>query len=251
MKIWDSQQQRKKRRHKKNYFLRLLIVLAAGFGLYYWLTSPFFDVQKIIVENNNYYTKGQIIAKSEAKTGQNIFVVKTDKMKDKLLNDTYIKSARVKRSLPDTITITVDERSEVAMTPYADTFIIIDKDGLVLRKSDAEQKLPLLVGMTIKAMEEGRPLEVEETGVLTDTLKIVDNMKSTNIFFKKIDLSNIIIKAYIYDQLICQGSPENVLESMCNGNLENVLYDLYTREIERGIIYVGSDNYYSFNPMVE
>ena len=251
MQIWDSQEKRKKKRRKKHYLLRFLLFAALCAGAYCWLTSTFFDVQKIEVENNSYYTKGQIIAKSEAKTGRNIFGVKTENIKETLLTDPYIKSVRVKRSLPDTITIAIEERREAAMVPYSDIFIIIDSDGLVLRKSNAELKLPLLVGMTIKAMEEGQPLEVEETGVLTDTLKIMGNMEGSEIFFKKIDLSGVIIKAYIYDQLICQGSPENVLESVRNGNLENVLYDLYTREVERGIIYVGSDNYYSFNPMVE
>jgi len=231
--------------------LRFLLLTAVAAGAYYWLTSPFFDVHKIIIENNSYYTKGQIIEKSEAQTGQSIFVADINKIKDMLLKDPYIRSVRVKRSLPDTITITVDERRESAMVPYADMFVIIDKDGIVLRKSNVEQKLPLIAGTTIKAMELGRPLEVEETGVLTDTLKTIGDMENSGIFFKKIDISNIIIKAYIYDQLICQGSQENLRASVINGNLENVLYDLYTREIERGIIYVGSDNYYSFNPLVE
>ena len=251
MQIWDSQNKRKKKRRKKHYLLRLLLIAALCAGAYYWITSPFFDVQNIEVENNSYYTKVQIIAKSEAKTGQNIFGVRAGDIKEKLLADPYIKSVWVNKTLPGTVTITVDERREAAMVPYSDMFIIIDRDGLVLRKTNAAPKLPLLVGITIKTMEEGLPLEVEETGILTDTLKLIGNMEGSDIFFIKIDLSGVIIKAYIYEQLLCQGSPENLSESILNGNLENVLYDLYTREVERGIIYVGNDNYYSFNPLVE
>jgi len=242
---------KKKKRRKKNYILRLFIVIALGAGLFYFLSSPFFDVQKITVENNNYYTKEQIIDKAEAKTGQNIFRTNTEGIKGNLLSDPYIRNARVKRALPDTIVVTVEERTEAAAAPYADLFIIIDKDGLVLRKSDVEPKLTLLIGLTIKTMEEGRPLEVEETGVLTGTLKMLETMERTEVFFKKIDISHVIVRAYIFDRLICEGTPENVLESMESGNLEIFLYNLYTDGIERGIIYVGSDNYFSFNPMVE
>jgi len=242
---------KKKKRRKKNYVLRLFIVIALGAGLFYFLSSSYFDVQKITVENNNYYTKEQIISKAEAKTGENIFSTNTKDIKDKLLADPYVRTARVKRALPGAIVITVEERSESAAVPYSDMFIIIDRDGLVLRKSDIEPKLTLLVGLTIKTMEEGRPLEVEETGVLTGTLKMLETMERTEVFFKKIDMSHVIIKAYIFDRLICQGTPENVLDSMESGNLEIFLYNLYTDGIERGIIYVGSDNYFSFNPMVE
>jgi cell division protein FtsQ len=247
----DAQTKRKKKRRKKNYLLRLLLIIALGVGLYYLLTSSFFDVQNISVENNNHYTKEQIISKADAKTGQNIFGVKTNKIKDALLEDPYIKNVRIKRSLPGTVITIVEERKEAAMVPYADTFIVMDKDGLVLRKSNVELRLPLLIGMTIKTMEEGRPLEVEETSVLTGTLDMLETMESTDMFFKKIDISNVIIKAYIYDQLICEGTPENVLASMLSGGLEKILYELYTEGTERGIIYVGSDNYYTFSPVVE
>ena len=247
----EEQKKKKKRRRKKHYLLRLLIIAMIGAGLYYFLTSPLFDVRTITVENNSYYTKEQIISRGEAKTGYNIFSTNTGRIKDLLLGDPYIKSVRVKRSLPDTVVITVEERSEAAAVPYADIFIIIDKDGLVLRKSEIEPQMTLLTGMTIKTMEEGSPLEVEETGALTGTLKILEAMDATDMFFKKIDISSIKVKAYIYDQLICEGTPDNIIESMLSGNLETVVYNLYTKGTERGIIYVGSDNYYSFSAMLE
>ena len=247
----DEPKKKKKKRRRKNYLLRLLAVMALGALSYYLLTSALFDVQKVTVENNSYYTKGQIISKAEAKVGQNIFGVNTGRIKELLLDDPYIKSVRVKRSLPGTVVITVEERCDAAAIPYSEIFIMIDKDGLVLRKSETEPQMTLLTGMTIKTMEEGRPLEVEETGALTGTLKIIEAMGSADMFFKKIDISSIKVKAYIYDQLICEGTPENILESMNSGNLETVVYNLYTKGTERGIIYIGSDNYYSFSAIVE
>ena len=251
----ESQKRRKKYRLKKKYFWRraLLMVLllsAIGTGCYFWLTSAFFDVREIVVEHNRHYTREQIIQMAGARVGENIFGVQTNRMRDALLEDPYMRSVRIRRNLPASIIITVEERSEAAKVPYADTFIVIDSDGLVLRRTATPPKLPLLMGMTIKAMEEGRPLEVEETSVLTGTLQMIETMENTDLFFMRIDISSILIRAHIFENLICQGTPENVKESMLSGGLQKLLYELYTNGVERGIIYVGSDNYFSFNPMI-
>lgn len=241
---------KKKKRKKKNYLLRFIVILVIGAGLYYFSTTPLFDVDRIEVKNNSYYTAEQIIQMAEAKVGGNLFEVDTKKMKNKLLKDAYMKNVSVKRGVPSTIIITVDERKEATVIPYGNKFIILDENGLVLRHSDLEPKLPLLLGMTIKEMVPGKALEVEENGVLTDTLFMLQAMEKNDMYFKKIDISNIIIKAYIYDNLICEGTPENILKSMENGNLQMVLKDLFENGVERGIIKVGSDNYCSFSPML-
>ena len=241
---------KRKKRKKKNWLLRILIVIIIGIILYFSLSSALFDVDKIVVKNNSYYTSEQIIQLSGAKVGVNLFKAETGEMKERLLKDSYMKNVSVRRKIPSTITITVEERKEATVIPYGDKYIILDENGLVLRHSDVEPKLPLLLGMTIKEMTPGKALLVEENSVLTDTLFMLQSMEKNDMYFKKIDISNIIIKAYIYDNLICEGTPENILNSMEAGNLQTVLQDLFNKGVERGVIKVGSDNYCSFNPMV-
>jgi len=241
---------KKKKRKKKNWLLRICVVIIIGISLYFFLSSSIFDVNKIVVKNNSYYTSEQIIQMSGAKVGGNLFKAETRAMKDKLLKDSYMKNVSVKRTIPSTITIIVEERKEATVIPYGKKYIILDENGLVLRHSDVEPKLTLLLGMTIKEMTPGKALVVEENSVLTDTLYMLQSMKKNNMYFKKIDITNIIIKAYIYDNLICEGTPENILNSMENGNLQTVLQDLFNKGIERGIIKVSTDNYCAFSPMV-
>lgn len=241
---------KKKKRKKKNYLLRLFVVILIGVALYFFFSSTIFDVDKIAVKNNNYYTAEQIIQMSGMKVGGNLFKVETRAIRDKLLKNPYMKNVSVDRSIPSTITITVDERKEATVIPYGEKFIILDENGLVLRHSEVEPKLPLLLGMTIKEMSPGKALLVEENSVLTDTLFMLQSMEKNDMYFKKIDITNIIIKAYIYDSLICEGTPENILKSMENGSLQTVLKDLFAKGVERGIVKVGSDDYCSFSPMV-
>lgn len=240
---------KKKKRKKKRYLLKFLVLAAIITGLYFFFTSSLFDIQKIAVENNHYYTVEQVISLAGAKTGENLFEVSLKDMKKKLLADPYIKNVKLKRKLPAQVAIIVEERKEDAAIPYGNRYIIIDGEGMVLRKSEVEPALTLLLGMTVKNMEPGTPLEVEENSALTDTLKLLREVKKHELYFKKIDISSIVIKAYIYDQLICEGTPENILNNL--DSLQEVLYDLYAKGIERGVIKMGSDEYFSFSPLVE
>ncbi len=213
--------------------------------------SGLFDVSEVEVENNSYYTAEQIIEKSGLKTGENIFECRTRKLKEALLADTYIKDVKVSRKLPDTIIISVTERTETAAVEYGDSYIILDSSGLVLRQTETEPKLTLLVGLTLKSIEEGKALVAEENYVLSDTLEILEMMTESEVYFKKIDLSGVMIKAYIYDNLICSGTPEAVAENLKNGGLKQVLYELYSQGVERGTITVNSDGSCAFNAAIE
>ena len=246
----NKKPRKKKKRKKKNYLLRLLVFVLIAVGLYFFSTTPVFDVTEIQVKNNSYYTSEQIIQMSSAKVGGNLLKTDTKSIKEELLKDTYIKNASVKRSIPGTIIITVSERIESAVIPYGNKYIIIDENGLVLRHSNTEPKLTLILGMTIKEMVPGNALIVEENRLLTDTLFMLNSMNINDMYFKKIDISNSIIKAYIYDNLICEGTPENILSSMEKGSLQIVLKDLFENGVERGTIKIGSDNYCSFSPMI-
>jgi cell division protein FtsQ len=245
----DIKKKKKKKRRKKNYVLRFFIVICIGIGLYLFLTSSLFDIETVSVENNIYYTPEQIINIAGAKTGGNIFAESTRAMKANLLKDPYIKNAAVARNLPDDIGIVVEERKEAAYILYRSDFVIIDNDGMVLRQASVEPKLTLLEGMTIKKIEPGMPLEVEENGILTGTLNLLKKMEEQGLYFKRIKISNVVIKVYIFDNLVCEATPENLAKNM--QQLKEVMTDLYKKGIERGVINMGSDGYFSFSPVPE
>lgn len=239
---------KKKKRKKKNYLLRLFLIVAIGIGLYFLMDTSFFDVQKINVAGNNYYTKQQVIDKAGIKNGTNIFFeMKTKAAKNKLLQDPYIKNVKVGRRPPATIIIKVEERKDAAAVMYGTSYFVIDKEGMVLKKTDKAPKVTLLSGIVMKTAEVGKPLEAEENLLLTDTMQMIGTMEESEIYFKKIEISNVMIGAYIYDQLLVYGTPEAVVENMESGNLQQVLYKLHEQGIERGIIRVGTDGYCSFS----
>ncbi|MDD3349436.1 MAG: FtsQ-type POTRA domain-containing protein [Eubacteriales bacterium] len=245
-----AEPKKKKKRRKKHYLLRLLLVILMGVGLYFFLTSEFFNVDKIVVENNKYFTAEQVIGLAEAKPGGNLFGQATEEMKDKLLADPYVKSVSVSRKLPNQLVITVTEREEYATVPYGKSFLVIDKEGMILRQTDTAPTLPLLVGLTLSNIKIGTALRVEENSLLTGTLKLLEKMDENEIYFKKIEISAVVIRAYIYDSLLCEGTPENIMKNM--DEIKQVLYDLYKKGTERGVIKVyGDDKDCAFSPVIE
>lgn len=242
---------KRKKRKKKHYFLRFLLLVAVAVGLYYFLSSSFFDIQTIKVGETSHFTKQEIVKLSGVKKGCNLFKADLGASTDALLKEPYIKEVRIKRSIPSTVYIAIKERQEAVAVPYGDIYILMDKEGMVLRKVDVAPELPILIGMTIRNMDPGKRIEVEESGVLERTFAMLEAMEESDIYFKKIDISQVTVKAYINDLLICKGSPADILTNMKNGNLKTVLYDLYTKGTERGIINISGENYCSFSPNIQ
>ena len=245
--------EKKKKRRKKHYFLRFVLFIALVAGVIALLNSSLFDLKRIEVEGNSYFTSEQVIERSGAKIGKNLFfgIDKKD-MQKALFKDPYVKGLKISRKLPGTLVISLEERTEAAAFPYSDLFVITDPEGLVLRTTEVEPKLPLLIGLTIKSMDAGKALEVEENSILNDTLSLIAQMHKSDVYFKKIDISKVMVKAYVYDYLICQGMPDDIEAALKDGTLQNMLYQLYSGGIERGTISVTADTAnMAFSPLYE
>ena len=238
---------KKKKRRRKHYFLRFCIFCVLVFGLYAFLNSDFFAVRNFEVTGNQYYTPAQIIEMSGLQSGVNLFFeTKTRPARNALLEDPYIRLAEIKRKPKDTIQINIEERREYAGVPYGDQYVLIDREGTVLRVADAEPTLPILGNMTITEMTPGSALQVEQAYLLTDTLSLLQLVEENDIYFKRIDFSTVIVRAYIYDDLYCEGAPANIRDNIAS--IQKLLQELYQQEITRGVIRVGTDNYLSYSP---
>lgn len=245
----EDASRKKKKRRKKHYFLKFLVVVAVGTGLYFLLNSALFDIRTISVANNAYYTAEQVIEKSGMHTGENIFWIELGKAKKRLLSDPYVKNAELKRSFPSEINILIEERTESAAILDGHEYILIDEDGMVLRKTETEPTITLLRGMHVLTAKEGMALEVEENAAFKDTLDLLKEIQKYELYFKKIDVSNIILRAYIYDQFVCEGTPENFMNNL--DSLKQVLFYSHTQNIERGMIKIGGDGHLAWQPVTE
>ena len=217
-----------------------------------FLSSPMFDVKTYQIEGNSYYTDDEILVMGNCQTGGNIFWGSgVGEIKKRLSKDTYMEEVTVKRSLPDTLIIQITERKQTAAIIYGDEYVVIDSNGIILRRTDVEPKIPVIQGLTISKLKVGQEIETEEKVLLRQTLELLNSMEEGDLFFKRISISDLQIRAYIYDSLICEGTPENLMEAIESGKLQLVIQELLDRDIERGVIQVSGEDYISFSPKID
>lgn len=242
----------KKKRRKKRMGLWILIIAVAAVIFVLIGRSSYFNIDNIEVKGNKYYTEEQIISMSGAQTGINTFSAGLSNMEKLLADDAYISSATIKRKLPDTIEITIKERTEAAAVYCEKNYYVVDGSGYILKiTAEKPDSVTVVRGLTVKNGEDGQALEVKESRMLTETLDMLTEAAKSTVSFKKINIKNTIIRAYIYNHLIVRGTADNISECLSSGKLEAVLYDLYEKGIKNGMISIGSDQYCVFSPKIK
>lgn len=247
----QKQPRKKKKRRKKRYLLKFFLLLVLCIGLYYFLHSSVFNLEKVVVSGGERFTAEQLQNMAKLKTGTNLFEFKAGDCEERLLEDPYIKAVHIKRKLPATVEIELTERKEKAVFIQDKQYIVIDSEGVVLRTADKDPKQPVLAGVTVTTAKENQPVEVKEKYGLQKAMKLLAAMEEADLYFKKIDVSKLIVKLYLTDKLYCKGEAKNLLIGMEEGDLKAVIYDLYKRKIKKGVVNVGDEQYYSYSKKIK
>ncbi|MFQ8602652.1 MAG: cell division protein FtsQ/DivIB [Anaerovoracaceae bacterium] len=239
---------KKKRRKKKRYLLKFFILVLICTGIYFAVHIEYFAVDGIAVAGNNEISDEEIIKLSKIKTGENLFDVHPWFAQRRIKKNLYIEDVNVDRKLPNKIVITVKERSGKAQFSYGKKYVVADNDGMVLDITKEAQKVTLVENIKVNKAELKKDIEVKETEIYEKAMNIIKTAETGDLYFKKLSISGNTVNAYIYDGLICKGSYKNLIECMKNGTLKTVVFDLYQKDVESGVINIGSNNYCSFTP---
>lgn len=152
----------------------IIIVLA--------LTAPIFNITNITVSGNSQLSSNMIISLSGLRKGENIFKFNNN-VQQKIKENTYIESVNIKRKLPGTVIISVEERTIKYQINLINSYVYIDKNGYILENSAEKKDVPVIVGLSInenEMMNEKR-LKTEDLEKLNDIIKIIDSAKAINV----------------------------------------------------------------------
>lgn len=244
-----KKREKKRRKNRISPLRKIIGIIGIIAGILLIASTSYFNVKNYEITGNSYYSKEEIMVMGDCKSGQNIFWGTDLKdIKTRLEKDSYMEGVKVKRVLPNTIAIELDERRQVAAVVYGQHYVVIDSDGIVLRNTEVDPKVTHVHGLTISKIEVGQPIEVEETVKLRQTLEMLAMMESKDMYFVKIEMTKSGVDAYVLDHLVCKGTPQNIMESMKTQNLQKVITGLFNLKIERGTINISGGDYISFNP---
>ena len=243
-----------KQKKRNSFRTRFYVVLTAIALLVCWLilsSSGLFTIDAIVVQGNSHYTAEEIINMGHASPGRNIiYKANIKETTEYLENNPYIRHAEVRRRLPSTLVIKVTERQERLAFKYDDDYLIMDEDGILLKKTRNEPKTTIVKGLVVSKIKLGEKIGTENNKLLNKVLTIIKTMIKSDLFFVRLDVSKEkTVKAYIYDTLVVKTDYDSLITNMKNGKLHLVLEKLFSDGIKRGTITFEEDGSASFMPI--
>ena len=214
--------------------------------------SPVFTVDSIEVRGNSHYTTEEIINMAHAVPGKNIiYHANKEEMTNYLEQNPYIKSAKVSRRLPSTLVIKVRERQEKFAFRYDDDYLIMDEDGVLLKKTRNQPNLTMVEGNVVNRIKLGEPLGTEDEQRFRETVDLIKATSKADLYFVRIDMSaRNKVRAYIYDTLLVRTDYDSLITNLDNGRLHQIVEKLFDDGIKRGTITFNEDGSASFMPII-
>jgi len=242
-----------KQRKKNRFRTRFYVLVTAGILLICWLilsNSGIFTIDAIEVKGNSHYTAEEIINIGHATSGRNIiYKANIKETKEFLEQNPYIKHAEVTRRLPSTLVIKVTERQEHMAFKYDDDYLVMDEDGILLRKTRNKPKTTIIEGIVVSKIKLGEKIGAENGKRMDRAIDIIQTMIKSDLFFVKDDMSKKkSVKAYIYDTLVVKTDYDTLMAHMEDGKLHIVMEKLLKEGIKRGTISFLEDGSASFVP---
>lgn len=193
-------------------FIVLLVTVFAVLSL-----TVLFPIKQITAKGSEKYTSEQIVASSGIDIGDNLFIssVKTDALREKL---PYIESVKIKRTLPDSIAITVKDAEPYACYYSDGAYYTVSRSGYVLENGEEKPDslfeiraggVKCALGKAVVFSEEGTEdliLEIgrlaEEYGLSLNCIDVTDEIaltvKAENRFVVNLGTSNYLDKKFAH-----------------------------------------------------
>ncbi len=190
-----EEQKRAKKIKRIKFFLKIFIIIGLISGsITFALVSPIFNISNITVAQNNKVATDTIVSLSTLKNGENIFKFYNKYIENKIKENPYIESVKIKRKLPSTVEIEVKERIAKYAVDYMGKYAYINTQGYILEIVDNNENLPIIQGAITKEDEfvPGKRLNTDDLNRLEDVIKIMHTMKESSLDSKvtSIDINN-------------------------------------------------------------
>jgi cell division protein FtsQ len=239
-----------KTRRSKVRFWSILAAALLALGFFLLTMTGVFTVEYIEVRGNSYFTSEEIINIGHAVPGKNlIYHPEKKEIVGYLVQNPYIKSAKVRRKLPSTLVIEVEERKEACIFRYDDDFLVLDSDGVLLKKTRTEPQLTVVSGMVVNKIKLGEVIGTTDPGMFNNTMRILRAMEDGDMYFIRIEMGEEkSVRAYIYESFLVKGTCDTLVENLENGHLHMIVEKLFDDDITRGSIILNEDGTASFQP---
>lgn len=243
---YESPKEKEKKKKKRRKIFRTIKVLMIIFiligGIAYFLLSPIFNITNINVSGNEKISSEEILSLSQLQKNENIFKINKQDTREKIKQNAYIDTVEIKRTLPDTVTIVVTERTATYQINFANLYMLINNQGYMLEATEMNENMPVIVGIATSEedIKAGNRLCVDDLEKLEDVLKISESAKSNNLdqLITKIDITNkddYVVEMKAEKKTVHFGDTTNLALKML------YVSDIISKEKDEGEIFVNTD----------
>ena len=140
----------------------LVAISLIAAGIFALLLTPIFNVHTVTVHGNKTVAREDIVRGSGIIEGTNIFGVSLSRVKDNLESMNRISSVKVRRVLPSTISITVEEGAPAVYILSGGNCVGITSDGRVVTVTSAPASLTNTEAPPLPAADVDEPAPEED-----------------------------------------------------------------------------------------
>lgn len=220
---------KKQRRFRRPKLIKFLGLAVAFFALLYLLGClPIFQVAEIAVEGTTALTADKVISLSGIQVGDNFFYLNTWKAKKDLKQNPFVEDVKIRRALPNKVTIVITERKSVGYIVTTDGYIQVGEDGrlLAIQQTLSNYNLPVISGIDLSELPAiGGFIENEKLKQALEILQNCDQSLLDNIAELNVGQEYYIL-AYTNQKLeVRLGGLDNIEQRLqdLNGILTNVV----------------------------
>jgi cell division protein FtsQ len=132
-------------------------ITVAGVGLLVWLAlwSPLFKFDGVEVRGGRNVSMRSIVAVADLDSGDNLLTLDQGRIVNAVESLPWVRSARVQRRLPGTISVLIKERSPAMVLTTPDGKWAIDRAGRVIGQGHVTRRLPVIATGTTGHVEPG------------------------------------------------------------------------------------------------
>lgn len=176
---------------KKGSKALAIISLVLFTGALAFVAYQLFQVRQITVTGCETRGTDEIIALSGLELDTSIFKVDRQAVMDGIAGDAYLKPVGVEIKYPDNVVIAVEERKEAAVIEKDNAYVVIDREGWVLRFATdyGEAPYPLVDGIGADTALVGRQIGTKDSFKIGELTRLLDAFASHGIEPERIDVS--------------------------------------------------------------
>jgi cell division protein FtsQ len=157
------------------FIVALAYLLVKGYD--FITTDEYFNVKNTRIIGNNFVSDNELISLMELHEGTNIFKIGIYKLQERMSSHPCIKGVLIKRELPNSLLINVEERMPIAVAVYKGRNYLIDSEGVVLGRREIlldDRYFPVIRGVDFKGIRFG---EEQPPEALVEALRLLDAIK--------------------------------------------------------------------------